>query len=376
MRKRPSAQSGVQLHVPLPKPSQTLPITSFRNSLTMNNNPLSLVKATALLILLGATLSAAPARPVQLILDTDIGNDIDDALALAVIHGLENRGACKLLAVTLTNPEPDAGRFTSVLNTFYGRPDIPIGANPKAPATPTSRYLKIANSYPHHFDPAAAPSALSLLRRTLVQAEDGGVVLVQVGFFTNLAALLDSPPDEISPLSGRELIKAKVRLLSLMAGSFQTVGDSNYFTEYNVQYDIPSARKVAAEWPTPMIWSGVEIGLAVRFPLVAIDNDFASVPRHPIAEAYPLYLPTPTEAACFDLTSVLQAVWPDRDYFQLSQGGRVEVQPDGFTKFTPAEQGGPHRFLAVDATRSLRIRELFSTLVSEPPQPVQSGTTR
>ena len=34
--------------------------------------------------------------------DTDLGNDVDDAMALAVIHALESRGECELLCVTLT----------------------------------------------------------------------------------------------------------------------------------------------------------------------------------------------------------------------------------------------------------------------------------
>jgi len=41
---------------------------------------------------------AAAAEPVPLIFDTDMGNDVDDALALAVIHALESRGEAKVLA--------------------------------------------------------------------------------------------------------------------------------------------------------------------------------------------------------------------------------------------------------------------------------------
>src|SRR5690349_1470639 len=152
-----------------------------------------------------------PAKPVDLIFDTDIGNDCDDAMALAVIHALQNRQACRLLAVTLTNPDPLAGRLIDAINTFYGRPDIPIGVNPDSPvAKKVSPFLKAAENYPHDFDPAKAPSALTLLRKTLAAAEDQSVVLVQVGFFTNLAKLLDSPADAASPLPGRELVKRKV----------------------------------------------------------------------------------------------------------------------------------------------------------------------
>src|SRR5438876_1603917 len=69
----------------------------------------------------------AVAQPVPLIFDTDMGNDVDDALALAVLHALESRGECTLLAVTLTKDEPYAAPYVDIVNTFYGRPDIPIG---------------------------------------------------------------------------------------------------------------------------------------------------------------------------------------------------------------------------------------------------------
>ena len=43
-----------------------------------------------------------PAQPIPVIFDTDIGNDIDDALALGVIHALQSRGECRLVAVTIS----------------------------------------------------------------------------------------------------------------------------------------------------------------------------------------------------------------------------------------------------------------------------------
>lgn len=318
---------------------------------------------------LGASAFAAepPPKPVNLIFDTDIGNDCDDAMALAVIHALQNRNACRLLAVTLTNPDPLAGELIDAINTFYGRPDVPIGVNPKSPEVhKVSRYLKAANDYPHDFKAAQAPAALDLLRRTLAAADDGSVVLVQVGFFTNLAALLESGLDAASPLPGRDLVKKKVKWLSLMAGAFAPVRGQNYFLEFNVKYDIPAAIKLAKEWPTPTVWSGAEIGEAVLFPARVVDRDFAYVPKHPVHDSYQLYRPTPHERPCYDLTSVLHAVWPDRDYFALSVPGKVEILPDSFSRFTPAKEGRD-RYLIVDRERIMRVRELFAALVTEAP---------
>ena len=77
------------------------------------------------------TVSGGPgmctAEPVKLIFDTDIGNDVDDALAMGLIHALQSRGQCELLAVTITKDQPLAAEFVDAINTFYGRGDIPIG---------------------------------------------------------------------------------------------------------------------------------------------------------------------------------------------------------------------------------------------------------
>src|ERR1022692_1199780 len=69
------------------------------------------------------------ARPV--IFDTDMGNDIDDALALAMLHTLTDRGECELIGVTLTNANPAAVAYVRMINRFYGRGDLPVGAATK-----------------------------------------------------------------------------------------------------------------------------------------------------------------------------------------------------------------------------------------------------
>ena len=64
------------------------------------------------------------------------------------------------------------------------------------------------------------PDAVELLRKTLAGESDGAVTLIQVGFSTNLARLIESAPDRYSDLSGMDLVKKKVRLLTVMAGNF------------------------------------------------------------------------------------------------------------------------------------------------------------
>ena len=109
----------------------------------------------ALLPLAAALILSATclAKPVRLIFDTDMGNDIDDAMALAMIHNLERRGACQLLAVTSTKDHPKSAAFIDALNMFYGQPDIPIGLPPdpiRLPFTCRIACFRRTCQHPHH----------------------------------------------------------------------------------------------------------------------------------------------------------------------------------------------------------------------------------
>ena len=340
---------------------------------------LPLAAASALALAQPFCLSAfSAAAPVKLILDTDMGNDVDDALALAVIHALQSRGVCELLAVTHTSAFPDIspGTYTTAINTFYGRPGIPVGVTPDAPrAEKESKYLKVALQrgtdgqplYPAKFDPATAPLSVDLLRRTLAAADDNSIVIVQVGFSTNLARLLASPPDAASPLPGMELVRRKVRLLSIMAGNFSPVpAGKSAHVEYNVKWDIPAARKLAADWPTPILWSDFIVGRAVPYPAWSIDHDFAYTPHHIIKDSYQAYRPTPHERPCWDPTSVIAAVWPERGYFAQVKG-RVSIDENGVSTFAP-DKHGRDVLLKVNKTQIARLRELLAALASEPPK--------
>lgn len=321
--------------------------------------------------------SAATAKtlsPVPLILDTDMGNDVDDALALAMIHSLQSRGECQLLAVTLTKDHPLAASYIDAINTFYGRGDIPIGACRSGVTPDPGKFLPLAarkdgdaRRYPHDLvDGNDAPDAVAILRKTLAEAADRSVVIVQVGFSTNLARLLDSPADEISPLPGDKLVEQKVRLVSVMAGSFAPIEGKTDFGEYNVVTDLPSAHALANGWPTPIVWSGYEIGLALPYPHGSILRDYRYVPHHPVAESYHLYSPPPHDRPTWDLTSVLYAVRPDQGYFRLSAPGRVSFSEKGVARFEEAE-GGRDRYLILDTAQRPRVLEALTLLSSQPP---------
>jgi inosine-uridine nucleoside N-ribohydrolase len=284
---------------------------------------------------------------------------------------LERRGECRLLGVTLTKDNPWAAPFVDLVNTFYGRGDVPIGIvrNGKTPEDGT--FIRaIAEKkgpggsllYPRKLsDARSAPEAVALIRRLLAAQADQSVVIAQVGFSTNLARLLDSPGDEASPLGGRDLVARKVRLLSIMGGALPPL-----VAEYNIRVDLAASTKVFSEWPTAVVASGFEIGEAVLYPAVSIENDFGYVEHHPVADAYRAYKKMPYDRPTWDLTAVLYAARPERGYFNVSPPGTIRVDSEGFTRYTP-EKNGKHRFLTLTAEQRVRTQEALVQLASEPP---------
>ncbi len=304
------------------------------------------------------------AEPVRLILDTDIGNDIDDALALAMIHALQNRGEVELLAVTISKDNRFAAPYVSLVNTFYGRPNIAIGVVHGGKTPEDSAYLRVPSEmrdsrgafvFPHAItDGAQAPEAVALLSRLLQQQPDHSVTIAQIGFSTNLARLLHSP-------GGRALVERKVKLLSVMGGNFlQPV------PEYNIYTDPEAAAVLFRDWPTPVVFSGFEIGLAITFPYQTFASGFSYANAHPIAAAARSFFPAPEDRAAWDPTAVLYGIRPNAGYFELSEPGRIHLGNKNTTVFEPAAQGNC-RYLLLRPERVADIRQLLVDLVTEPP---------
>ncbi len=330
-------------------------------------------KLHRLLLLFGLLLTAPlamGAAPIPVIFDTDMGNDADDPMALAILNAFVDRGECDLLAVTLTKSSPSAAPYTKMFNTYYGHPDIPIGMTSEERTPDDRKYvgaifdLKGKDGAPLFEKPDFTPEpAVPLLRKCLAAAEDGSVVMIQVGFSTNFARLLDSPADDISPLSGLDLVKRKVRLLSTMFGAF----NGRYQNEFNVMNDVDAARKLMAEWPTPIWLSGFEIGEAIRINRKQMDSAFCADPDHPLMHTFILYREGWDDMqATFDVTSALLAIRPDDGYFTLSPKGKTRVNGDNVTPFDEDPEGTHQYILEVTPEQKARVQEAFLYLMSQP----------
>jgi len=278
-----------------------------------------------IVVLLSSSLVHAGERvPVSVILDTDITSDVDDVGAVAILHALANRGEAKILAMGVCVKNPWSPLCLDALNTYFNRPEIPLGVV-KGPALsePSNYARQIAGEFPHALKRADdAPDAALLYRQVLAKQPDGSVVLVSIGPLTNLRDLLRTRPDEHSRLDGRELVKQKVRAWVCMGGKFLEG------REYNLVSDGPAAAYTVRYWPTPVVFSGHEIGSEIL-----TGPGLRKAPQaSPVRRAYELYNGLINRPS-YDQTAVLYAIrgldGRFADYWSVKSNGRLVVNDDG-----------------------------------------------
>lgn len=275
---------------------------------------------------LGLLLRSNAQGPVKVIFDTDMGPDYDDVGAIAVLHSLADKGEAEILATMSCNHHYLTGPTIELLNTYFKRPGIPVGV-PKLLAVsmgaPQQWPQLLMKNYPHRYQSNdELPDAVKLYRELLARAPDSSVTVIAVGFLTNLSDLLNTPPDKLSPLTGRELVQKKVQRLVTMAGRFP-VGK-----EFNVIKDVPAATNVVAHWPTRIFFSGWEIGNEIRTGLKLVQNK--KLAKSPVKDVFSLCIPmAPADAAgrmSWDQTAVLAGVRGENRYFDRVPGRMVMLE--------------------------------------------------
>ncbi|MCC7235984.1 MAG: nucleoside hydrolase [Bryobacterales bacterium] len=305
--------------------------------------------------------------PVGVIFDCDMGNSADDAVALAVLYGLDGLDECRVIAVSTSKPNLKSAAMCEVIERFYagtgGRP-LPAGMALKGAQPEDTPILNAVLEkrggdgkpvYAHSIErtvDTADPEAL--IRNSFTSQFDQNCVAVLTGPATNFRKMLDLP-------GVKPLIEEKVRTLVVMGGRYPSGGP-----EFNVKADIAAARKLFAEWPGDLVASGEELGEQLPFPASAIETKFAWAAHHPVVDAYRADGKMPYDAKTWDVTAVLQAVRPKAEYFKLSEPGRIEVLEDGQTRFTPSA-GGRHRYLILDPEKKTAVVEAMVALASAKP---------
>lgn len=319
--------------------------------------------------------SPAGRTPLRVIFETDMGNDVDDALALDMLYKYMDEGRINLLAINSNKNSGYSAAYIQLMNNWYGYPAIPVGkiVNGANSQDNVHDYVRAVCEYSmpdgrkafHAPDTAskAFKEPVALYREVLARQPDHSVTIISVGFSTNLARLLNSGPDSFSPLDGRALVAKKINLLSVMAGDFT----GKNVPEYNVRMDIGAASDLFTKWPGEIVVSPYELGRAITYPARSIENDFSWTAWHPVVLAYKSYMTMPYDRPTWDLTAVLYAVEGAGQYFGLSQKGEISIDKEGNSFFAPSATGR-HRYLSVSEQQAVLIRDRFVSLITGIPK--------
>jgi len=276
--------------------------------------------------------------PVGVVFDAFMGRSIDDALALALLNGLAGKDEARIASISVSNPSLKAAAYCDVIERFYASATtgpaamsfrgLPIGmasgTNPSVAETPMLTAMLSQQDYStgiHELNDTADPA--TLIRNALTAQYDQNAVVVATGAATNLVKLL-------ALRDTKDLIARKVKYLVF-------TGDPT--------------NKLFAEWPSPIVSVGNDIGDAVPFPASSIEKDFTWTPHHPVVDAYRAYHAMPYDAPSGAMAAVLYAVRPNENYFKVS------------------DPSGKLRRLTLDPAQKDRIIAAYIELASAKPVP-------
>ena len=197
-------------------------------------------------ILLSAPASSAqsssnPAEktsPEKVIIDSDIGDDIDDAFAVALAL---RSPELQILGITTTFGDTETR--AKLLDRFLseaGRPDIPVAAG--APTPPKGTFTQRRYAESGHFAKPPHPDAVAFLLDQ-IRRNPGQITFLAIGPLMNVGAAIDKDPATFR----------KLKRVIIMGGSIKRgYGDMGFGPptppepEWNILNDIPSAQKLFA----------------------------------------------------------------------------------------------------------------------------------
>lgn len=315
-------------------------------------------------------------RPVPVIFDTDMATDCDDSGALAMLHTLVDRGEADLLATVVNNRGEHSTGAAAAINAWYNRSHIPIGAyhGDTVGVDAADFFVEIAEDTERYGHRASTrsyfPSATEVYRRTLADAESP-VTLISVGHLNNLYYLLKSGPDRYSPLTGRELVNEKVRRLVVMGGHFHPQASEQYphgqEHNFHARGSATYTGPVIEHWPTPILFSGYEIGEQILTGSRLLELQ----PDHPVRRAYAGHPSKPLISGreSWDQTAVLAAIRDPQLYWDLSRPGRVTVDGDGVSRWSEDPDGNHTYLIQREDPSPEEIAAVIESLMVDSPPP-------
>jgi len=313
---------------------------------------------------------------VGIVYDTAL-NRVDDALAMALLYGLDGKKEERFVSVSISRNNVKAAIYSDVIGRFYaGAVSGAIGFNGRTLPIGMADSSALKEDLPFFTKPLdetlldGKPAYTSdiktdldtgdvaaVIRNALTAQWDQNTIVVVSGPASNLAHTLT-----MSPVA-KDWIQRKVKLLVFTGGRFPD-GPA----EANIKADIDSARRLFAEWPTPIVACGAEMDGLISYPASSIEKDFAWSADHPVADAYRAGGTMPYDAPLWAMNASLYAGRPQEGYFKLSEPGTITVLDDGRTKFT-ASANGKHRYMIFDPAQKDRILKTYTEIASAKPVP-------
>jgi inosine-uridine nucleoside N-ribohydrolase len=285
----------------------------------------------------------------RILLDTDLNTDCGDAGAIALLHALADLGEADIIGIGVSVSNPDSPRALAAINRYYGRTDLPIGQYQGQPPIELHDGHPFVGAMSQMFTEIPAggwPDTTALYRRALAAQPDQSVTVVAIGFHNTLQLLLDSPPDDISPLPGIDLVRARVKQLVVMGGQYPDSADIAFFhkgAEYNFYRCPVAARYVCERWPSPIVFTGFELGNTIFAGRTLVEK---TPPNNPVRVGYEVAR-HPAGRHAWDETAILYGVRGSAHnglkYFDEVHGTNHVNAENGANYFV--EGPGSHRYL-------------------------------
>ena len=275
-----------------------------------------------------------------------MGSSTDDLFALMMLYRYMDMKRCKLIGVVVDRMGKANADIVDVLNNYYGYPDIPIGLETQGAPDPkvwityhNLPYARTTDAVPMFKrtvgDNGTYMEGYKLYRKLLAAQPDRSVTIASVGFVTSLARLLESGPDEYSPLSGVELVRAKVKSIYAMGGVFGDAVEPDYNFAQAIDFSLKFFELLPKE--VDIVFSPGEVGDPLDYRPELVISDMNWTDFHPIKWTYQ-FLNCNTGQKMWDPQAVIQAVEGD-DFYELSPRGWVTLTPKAETIFTPDPKG-------------------------------------
>lgn len=321
---------------------------------------------------------------MNLIIDTDLGFDYDDAAAIAIANIYAKAEEADILAITHCINTVEGGKCIKMINDYYGN-DIEIGISncsrvdlhnfyeryyKNLSYSPSFKGFDRKPSFYNYIKPFCAETNLNgitfqdsteLIKRKLFSAEDNSVTIVCIGQQNNIACLLNNEYSGYGNYSNINLLKNKLKKIIIMGGNFSDYddfyeyGDIRWHSEFNIYLDIESAKKVAAFHDLPIDYIDFNQGCNVLTGKGLLGQD-----NNPVKKIYEF---SGTFARpSWDLITVLYALEGQGKLFDVSERGKVQIDDRGKTTFIA--KGGNHRLVLLrenDVDIALLLDNVLST---------------